>query len=190
MNYLAHIYLSGSNRQVQVGNFIGDFVKGCSYENYPEDIKRGILHHRFIDNLADTHPAFIETVDLLRPSFGRYSGIMADMYFDYFLASGFKEYNPSCSLRRFSYNFYLSALLNYRWLPRRVKGFIFHFIGTNRLVKYATTEGLRESLQIMSHYKSNAIKPQLGISFLKENEELLKKLFESFMTEAIEHFRQ
>lgn len=27
MNYLAHIFLSGPNRKVQLGNFVGDAVK-------------------------------------------------------------------------------------------------------------------------------------------------------------------
>ena len=42
MNYLAHIFLSGSNRKVQLGNFVGDAVKGSSYKNYPPDIAKGI----------------------------------------------------------------------------------------------------------------------------------------------------
>ena len=28
MNYLAHIFLSGNDRCIQIGNFIGDGVKG------------------------------------------------------------------------------------------------------------------------------------------------------------------
>ncbi|MDD3273470.1 MAG: DUF479 domain-containing protein, partial [Bacteroidales bacterium] len=64
MNYLAHIYLSGSNRQLQVGNFIGDFVKGRKHENYPKGIQKGILLHREIDRFTDCHPLFIETVEL------------------------------------------------------------------------------------------------------------------------------
>ena len=28
MNFLAHLYLSGDNPRLMVGNFIGDFVKG------------------------------------------------------------------------------------------------------------------------------------------------------------------
>ena len=87
MNYLAHILLSGNDRRLQVGNFIGDFVKGTEYEQYPKRIKEGILLHRAIDSFTDNHPVFLETVDMLLPDFGRYSGIMADMFYDYLLAS-------------------------------------------------------------------------------------------------------
>lgn len=188
MNYLGHIYFSGTNRQVAVGNFIGDFVKGRKYEEYPPCIKKGILLHRKIDHFTDTHPVFLETVDLLRPSFARYSGIMADMYYDYLLASDFERYNNGQSLVSFSRNFHVSAMLYYRWLPEKVKGFIFHFIRTNRLRKYASYEGLQESLQIMSMYKSSAIQPNLSIEFLKTNEEQLRSLFDKFMTEAQQKF--
>lgn len=69
MNYLAHIFLSGADRQIQVGNFIGDFVKGKNYQQYPEKIREGILLHRQIDTFTDSHPMHHETVNLLRPVF-------------------------------------------------------------------------------------------------------------------------
>ena len=188
MNYLAHIYFSGSQRQVAVGNFIGDFVKGKAYEDYPPGIKKGILLHRKIDHFTDTHPVFQETVELLRPSFGRYSGIMADMYYDYLLASEFDNYTNGKSLGSFTRNFYISALLYYKWLPQKVKGFFFHFIGTNRLKKYATYKGLHDSLEIMSVYKSNSINPDLGIEFLAQNEKQLRAYFNQFLKEAIQKF--
>ena len=184
MNYLAHIYLSGADRKVAVGNFIGDFVKGNSYDIYPLSFQKGILLHREIDHFTDTHPIFRETLDILRPSFGRYSGIMADMYYDYLLASDFERYSNGQSLGKFSSNFYLSALLYYRWLPKKVKGFIFHFIRTNRLEEYATFDGLQYSLKIMSVYNSSAINPTLGIEVLRENEDELRRLFEIFMKDA------
>jgi acyl carrier protein phosphodiesterase len=31
MNYLAHLYLSGNNEDVLIGNFIADSVKGAKY---------------------------------------------------------------------------------------------------------------------------------------------------------------
>jgi len=189
MNYLAHIYLSEGKRQLQVGNFIGDFVKGRKHEEYPKEIQMGILLHREIDKFTDCHPLFLETTELLRPTFGRYSGIIADMYFDYLLASDFKRYNKSRSLTLFAANFYLSAIIYYKWLPDRVKGFIFHFIWTNRLKQYSTYEGLEYSLRIMSHYKSSAINPELSISFLKDNEEVLRSRFNLFMPQAIDYVR-
>lgn len=190
MNYLAHIYFSGSNRQVAVGNFIGDFVKGRSYEKFPPCFQKGILLHRKIDHYVDNHPVFKDTVDILRPSFGRYSGIMADMYYDYLLASDFERYSNGLSLGKFSRDFYLSALLYYRWLPKKVKGFIFHFIRTNRLKEYATYEGLRYSLEIMSAYSIPAIDPALGIEVLAANESQLRIHFDQFMVDALQQFPQ
>lgn len=185
MNYLAHIFLSGENSSLRLGNFIGDFVKGRKYEDYPEQMKAGIIMHRQIDSFTDSHPICCDTVALLRPTFGRYSGIMADMYFDYCLASDFKRYSPNKSLDRLAREFYLASVINYRVLPERVKGFIFHFICTNRLKKYSSLEGLEDSLRIMSEKKSSAINPELSIEFLKDNERVIRSYFNDFMPEAI-----
>ncbi len=187
MNYLAHILLSGEDRALQVGNFIGDFVKGSRYDDYPPGIRAGILLHRQIDSFTDAHPAFKNTVEVLRPAFGRYSGIMADMYFDYFLANHFNHYSGGKSLNCFAYNFYASALLYYRWLPERVQGFIFHFISTNRLKQYKSYAGLEASLTIMSNYKSKSIEPERSIAFLRENEAQLNGLFHDFMPEVLNY---
>ena len=110
------------------------------------------------------------------------------MYYDYLLASNFERYSNGQSLGKFSRNFYLSALLYYRWLPKKVKGFIFHFIRTNRLKEYAIYDGLQYSLEIMSVYKSSAINPTLGIEVLAANETQLRNLFDKFMTEAQQKF--
>lgn len=185
MNYLAHIFLSGNDRALQVGNFIGDFVKGSRYLDYPSGIKSGILLHRKIDSYTDAHPVVKETINLLRPTFGRYSGIIADMYFDYFLAKEFAYFSKGKSLNSFAFNFYVSAIWYYRWLPERVQGFIFHFIGTNRLKQYKTYQGLEASLTIMSNYKSKAINPGKTLDFLKQNEEILSSNFHKFMPDVI-----
>lgn len=93
MNYLAHVFLSGPNRKVQLGNFVGDAVKGSSYKNYPPDIAKGIQLHRAIDDYTDRHPAVCEVVHRLQPEFGRYSGVLLDIYFDYLLASRFESFS-------------------------------------------------------------------------------------------------
>jgi acyl carrier protein phosphodiesterase len=185
VNYLAHIFLSGDNRQRQVGNFIGDFVKGNQFTAYPKGIRQGIILHRQIDSFTDTHPVVLDTTALLRPQFGRYSGIVTDMYFDHLLASHFGQYADNRSLRIFSANFYYSAIRYYRFLPPRVKRFIWHFITTNRLVRYATIEGLTDALTIMSNYKIPAINPAETITFLQTNKEEIHNRFQLFFPELM-----
>lgn len=183
MNYLAHITLSGANRQVQVGGFIADFVKGNKKGHFPADVWKGIVLHRRIDEFTDNHPAVREAVNLLRPTFGRYSAIVLDMYFDHILAKNFSKYTEHKSLWLFSVRFSIYALLSYAILPKRIKGFIFHFAFSNRLYKYRKSSGLYESLQIMAAYKIQTLEPELCIEFLKQNEAEITAVFESFYGE-------
>ena len=153
--------------------------------HYPQNMRKGIILHRKIDEFTDSHLAVRNAVALIKPEFGRYSAIVADMYFDYFLAINFRKYAYR-SLHFFAFRFYFSALLNYRHLPVRVKRFIFHFIGTNRLCKYASVSGLRNSLEIMEKHKTSAIKPDKAIQFLIENTNALEKQFHLFFPDLIE----
>lgn len=182
MNYLAHVFLSGPNRKVQLGNFVGDAVKGSSYKNYPPDIAKGIQLHRAIDDYTDRHPAVCEVVHRLQPEFGRYSGVLLDIYFDYLLASRFESFSGG-SLRKYTRNFYLSLLINYRYLPLRFKRFIWHFILTDRLQKYATLNGIRESLNIMVEYHHIDISVDKAIRYLEKHDEELFAVFQPFFVE-------
>lgn len=186
MNYLAHIFLSGNDSQLQVGNFIGDFVKGKKPDDYPKQIRKGIILHRHIDSFTDSHEIVKETIIFLRPTFGRYSGIVADMYFDYLLAKNFRRYSNGKSLLIFAVQFYISALTNYRHLPTKVKRFIFHFILSNRLGKYSTLEGLKDSLDIMAIHKVTALNPLEIIEFLVLHHDYLEMRFHLFFPDLIE----
>lgn len=190
MNYLAHIFLSGNDARLQVGNFIGDFVKGSKLNNYPSRIRDGIRFHRDIDHFTDSHEVVRDTVAFLRPVFGRYSAIVVDMYFDYFLALNFHIYSPQKSLRSFSFRFYVSVLLRYHHLPKQVKGFIFHFVLTNRLTAYSTTKGLKDSLEIMARHKVSALEPDKIIDFLLINHDELQKRFHLFFPDIMEFVKR
>lgn len=182
MNYLAHILLSGKDPQKQLGNFIGDAVKGHAYEKFPSRIREGILLHRAIDDFADRHALVKEAVYLTRASFGRYAAVLVDMYFDYFLATEFRTY-AGRSLSGFAFRFYGTAVCYYRYLPPRFQGFLWHFILTNRLCKYASLGGLQRSLEIMVRYKNLRIDAPAAIGFLCEKREELEVLFQRFFPE-------
>lgn len=180
MNYLAHIFLSGSDGKLQLGNFIGDAVKGSAYNSYPQAIADGVLLHRAIDAYTDSQPAVREAVKALKPHFGRYSGALLDIFFDHLLAARFDEFSD-IPLRKFARRFYLTMIRNRRWLPDRIKRFMWHFIGTNRLCKYAKKEGIRESLDIMVRVNRIKISVDDAIAFMGENEEWLFETLKPLM---------
>ena len=55
MNFLAHEFLSFNNKELRVGNFLADFIRGNNLDKYPEGIKTGILLHRSIDVFTGFH---------------------------------------------------------------------------------------------------------------------------------------
>ena len=85
MNYLAHIILSGNNKELLYGNFIGDGVKGKAYLEYENDIRKGILLHRYIDYFTDNHPVYLKSKRRFYGKVNKLSGVVTDMLYDYLL---------------------------------------------------------------------------------------------------------
>jgi acyl carrier protein phosphodiesterase len=184
MNFLAHLYLSGDNEELLVGNFIGDYVKGNKYNNYPAKIKSGILLHRQIDFHTDTHPIFRECKRLLVPEYGLYAGIVMDLFCDHFLAINWHNYSD-LTLREFAKRTHAILLSNYFQLPSRVQGFLPFLIQHKRLESYARKEGIQKSLEIMSRYTSLPEKSQKAMEVMTENFQFFDQKFALFMNDMI-----
>ena len=84
MNFLAHLYLSGDDDFVKIGNFMADGIRGKDYQNYPERIQLGVLLHRAIDTYTDNHTIFRQGKHRLHEKYGHYSGVIMDILYDYF----------------------------------------------------------------------------------------------------------
>jgi len=93
MNHLAHCFLSHDNEDVLLGNFIGDFVKGRDWQNYPIAIQKGIIMHRTIDSYTDNHAATDLSVKRIRPFAGRYAPPFVDILYDHLLAIHWDKYS-------------------------------------------------------------------------------------------------
>lgn len=157
MNYLAHTLLSGSNEDILLGNFMGDAIKGNKFDHYNNDIQFGVRLHRFIDNYTDKHPKVLESNQLIRSVFHKFSGVVSDIYFDYFLANNFNKYS-SVSLEEFSQNVYRILKENYDLLPERNKEMVPYMIKQNWLLSYKSLEGMERVFQGMARrtkFKSN-----------------------------------
>jgi len=101
MNFLAHLYLADDDEGLRLGAMLGDYVRGNDLDvRFSEDVRRGILLHRFIDGYLDALPETVNLRELFRPPFRRYSGIIIDLAFDHFLAVQWQDYS-AVSLERF-----------------------------------------------------------------------------------------
>ena len=83
MNFLAHIYLSGEDEGVTIGNFIADHVRGNHFGHYPKEIQLGIILHREIDTFTDTHEIVRESKRRLHERYRHYDGVIIDIFYDY-----------------------------------------------------------------------------------------------------------
>lgn len=188
MNYLAHLYLSGESEKLVVGNFIGDYVKGRKFQDYPEQISKGILLHRQIDTFTDQHAITKMAKKMFRNAFGLYSGIVIDFLYDHFLAKNWDKYS-SVSLRTFAKHVHAILLSHYGVLPIRVQGFLPFLIQNKRLESYATVDGIVQSLKIMGNYSSLPSKSAEAKVILLENYKLLDEYSALFMKDIMEFVR-
>ncbi len=168
MNYLAHVFLSGNNEEIAVGNFIGDYVKGENFKKYSESIKKGILLHRNIDVFTDRNKTFKQSKLLLKKKYGRYSGIIVDIFYDHFLAKNWHKFS-SQSLENFTLDFHNILNKYFNILPEEVKRFVPSFINNNWIETYRSVEGIEIVLRRMSIATTLPDETDFAIKVLKDN---------------------
>ncbi len=182
MNFLAHLYLSQHNEDLQLGNFIADWVKGKNILNYPQTIQAGIIMHRKIDSFTDCHPIVHNSKLRFRDIYGKYAGVFVDVLYDHFLAKNWKTYS-NIELTKFASNFYLLATKKYNFLPERIKFFLPHLIFSNRLVEYKSLEGFEKSIQIMEMRTSLPEHSHNALELVRQDYLELELEFETFFEE-------
>ena len=186
MNYLAHLFLSGSDEQTMVGNFIGDYVKGNTWNQFPEKIKKGILMHRLIDSFTDAHPKFREAKTFFRDEFGLYSGIVIDLIYDHYLAKNWNKYSD-LTLRTFAKRSHAVLLQNFMHLPERVQSFLPFLIQHRRLESYASVIGIIQTLKIMSNYSTLPAKSDFVFETITTNNDFFEANFSEFIADLIKY---
>ena len=188
MNFLAHIYLSGNNDEVKIGNFIGDYVKGSAFHIYPENIKKGILLHRFIDSFTDTSTYTIDAKQLFAVKYRKYAGIVIDIVYDHFLASNWEKYSY-VTLQEFIDEFHNLLIKNNEMLPKEVQNIVPNLIKNERLYSYREIGGIWSVLKTMPNYTSLPDHTDFAIETLKNNYEFLKRNFFLFFSDIIYYIK-
>lgn len=182
MNFLAHIYLSGDNDFIKIGNFMADGIRGTNYSHYPADIQKGILLHRAIDTFTDAHPVFRKSKHRLHQNYGHYSGVITDILYDHFLAKNWTNYSNT-PLDSYAQSFYTILKENYTLLNEKTQQMLPYMIGRNWLVNYATIEGLTTTLFQMDHRTKNRVHMQNAIVELQRYQLEFEEEFTLFFKE-------
>lgn len=157
MNFLAHIFLSGDDELLKIGNFMADGVRGKKYEEFPLPIQRGILLHRFIDTYTDAHTIFKQSTQRLHANYHHYSGVIVDMFYDHFLAKNWSFYHD-VPLEVYAANFYELLENHFDILTPRVQNMLPYMKKNNWLYNYQSIEGLQLILTQMDNRTQNQSK--------------------------------
>ena len=184
MNFLAHIYLSGDNELVTIGNFVADGVRGNKYKDYSEEIQLGILLHREIDTFTDAHPIFRRSTKRLHKNYGHYSGVIVDIFYDHFLAKNWSEYS-AIPLPKYVNEFYKSLRTNFELLPSRFKHLTPFMIEDNWLLSYASIEGIQQVLNGMNRRTNGKSQMNKATTELKEYYNDFESDFTAFFEELV-----
>ncbi|NRA92259.1 MAG: DUF479 domain-containing protein [Psychroserpens sp.] len=179
MNFLAHIYLSGDNDIVKIGNFVADAIRGKSYRDLSPELQVGVLLHRHIDSYTDAHPTFRLSTKRLHANYGHYSGVIVDILYDHFLAKNWNQYSD-IELKDYVETFYLSLKEHFELLPERFQHLTPFMIQDNWLLGYASIEGIQRVLNGMNRrtqYKSDM---NLATNELRQFYEEFESEFTSF----------
>ncbi|WP_396143471.1 ACP phosphodiesterase [Flavobacterium sp.] len=185
MNYLAHVYLSGANDLIKVGNFMADSVKGSQYLNYKKDLQIGILLHRHIDSYTDAHPIYRQSKHRLHEKYGHYSGVIMDILYDHFLAKNWGKYN-AISLPDFSKNFYKILENNIDLLPEKTKKIVPYLVAQNWFESYASVTGIEKILLQMDYKTHHRVAMQEAVVELKNYYKEFENEFTLFFEELKE----
>ena len=180
MNYLAHIYLSGDNELVTIGNFIADGIKGKDYKKYSSDIQKGILLHREIDTFTDANPIVRKSTKRLHKKYRHYGGVIVDILYDHYLAKNWTRYSE-VALDEYIDDFYNSLDRNIDVLPERILKMMPYMIADNWLLNYASIEGIQKVFNGMN-------KRIKHIDNMNEAINELEEFYEEFETEFTEFF--
>ncbi|WP_375416131.1 ACP phosphodiesterase [uncultured Hymenobacter sp.] len=187
MNFLAHLYLAGPDpaapayADLVVGNFIADAVAGRQrLAAYPPAVREGIRRHRAIDTFTDAHPVVRQTTARLRQAgYGKYAGVIADMFFDHFLARRFASFSAE-PLADFAQRLYALLLRRQAEFPARVQHFLPYMVQHNWLLGYVEIEGIGRALSGLSRRASPGSGMETATQELRRNYAAYEADFRAF----------
>lgn len=190
MNFLAHLYLSGDDPNIQLGNFIGDFVRGRNLtEQFELGIAKGIELHRMIDEFTDKHPVVKQSKVRLRDKYRHYAPVIVDIFYDHYLARNWDKFHK-VFLPDYAETIYKMILSRENILPEKVKWMMPYMIKQDWLSSYARIDGIARVLSGMSRRTPYESKMNEAVEELTGFYSDFEKEFFEFFPQLEKHSRE
>lgn len=186
MNYLAHLFLSGDDPLVMVGNFMADGVKGRDLSAHHPDVQRGIRLHRRIDSFTDQHPITAVGRKRLHPHCGKFAGVALDLFYDHLLASEWERHS-NVALPQYAQQCYAVLQREIARMPERTQRMLPYMVRGDWLTRYAHVEGLADALHGLSIRVPHGTVLAGAEAVLLAHEADLRGEFRSFLVQLREH---
>ena len=161
---------------------MADGIHGNRYLDYPGELRKGIMLHRYIDTFTDAHPIYRKSKHRLHEKYGHYSGVIMDIVYDHFLAKNWSKYSNE-SLEVYADSFYKLLKDNYNILTERTHKIIPYMINGNWLLSYASLEGLEMILFQMNYRTKHQTNMQEAVEEVKQFYIEFEKEFTLFFEE-------
>ncbi|MFY0629483.1 MAG: acyl carrier protein phosphodiesterase [Flavobacteriaceae bacterium] len=179
MNFLAHLYLSESNTNIMIGNFIADHIRGNHFTHLHPEIQQGIKLHREIDTFTDAHSITRKSKRRLNKRYGLYAGIIIDIFYDHYLAKNWKDYSAV------PLDIYVDAVYDLleskkEILPEKTLYMMPFMIDHNWLYNYQYKKGIQSVLNGMNRRTKNKGQMDLAIEDLNSLDTEFQKDFQEF----------
>ncbi|HYO77505.1 MAG TPA: ACP phosphodiesterase [Thermoanaerobaculia bacterium] len=188
MNHLAHLFLADQHPLSLVGNLAGDFVKGVLGDRFPREIRDGIAQHRRIDAFTDTHPDASAFRRVISREHGHYAGVIADMFFDHFLAARFDELGGE-PLETFLARTFAAIDPHEASLPGTLRTLYPRIRDERWLQSYRHVDAIRDALRNMSYRFSRRPRLDSAARLLVDSRAELERHFDAFFPEVVRYAR-
>ncbi len=162
MNWLAHVFLSEPNVEFQLGNLLADVVRGAQREAMSVEFVRGAACHKAIDAFTDAHPIVKRSRSRIGREHRRFSGVLVDVFYDYFLARDWARYSP-LALEAYTADFYARAGAHPIELPPDARTMLDRIVRYDLLGSYARVEGVERALRRLSTYLGSRWRKQFAL---------------------------
>lgn len=189
MNFLAHLHLADGDPGDMAGGVAADFVRNPQLHLLADDVRRGVMLHRAVDGFTDRNPITHRSISRISRQMGWFGGIVIDIYYDHILARDWHRYSAE-SLSAFAARSYRVLEDRHAELPHDARDFIRRFIDDDRLNRYATAEGIEDTLARVARVVAKRIPNRAvwlpdAMPFLLERDADLAADFHAFYPELI-----